>query len=206
MKEIFYDFLGLNKSAFYMIYNFCSEYGLQKPLMWISNLFNIEMFGALYIIAVIAGYIVLLKKKDLLSKYYDFMAKLGITYGLFGLTFAALKFGINLKRPFCSTESIHTIIDISSERCESSFPSSHTGLAFLLLLSLWPCLKGRFWAKSFFGALFLTAALSRIALAMHYPADIFYSIIVTCFVMFIANLIYKLFEGNVIKWVKGRLL
>lgn len=174
--------------------------------MQLSPMLNIKTFGALYVIAVITGYITLLKRKETLSKYYDFMAKLGIAYCLFGLTFAALKFGVNMKRPFCSLESIHTIVDISLERCTSSFPSGHTGLSLLLLLSLWPYLRGRIWTKSLLIGLFVTTALSRIALGMHYPADIFYSIIVTFIVVLLASQIYKIFEHNIIDWVKQRLV
>lgn len=206
MKKISYDFFGLNKSGFLAVYHFCYEHGLQEPLMTITPMLNIKTFAALYIIAVIVGYIVLLKRKELLSRYYDFMAQLGIAYALFGLTFAALKFGVNLQRPFCSIEDVTTIIDISLERCESSFPSGHAGLAFLILLSLWPYLKGRFWSKTFLTIFMATTALSRIALGMHYPADIFYSLVVTYIVTLVAGQIYKLFEHNIINWVKDRLV
>jgi membrane-associated phospholipid phosphatase len=91
-------------------------------------------------------------------------------------------------------------MDIAHERCLSSFPSSHTGLAILIALNIWPYIGS---GMRIFSAFIIgLVALSRVGLAMHYPADIFYSIFIAILVFAISKLVYRLFEDNLIKWVK----
>jgi membrane-associated phospholipid phosphatase len=52
----------------------------------------------------------------------------------------------------------------------------------------------------------ITIAISRISLAMHYPADILYGAIIAYCVYLVSGYIYRLFEHNIIKWVKNRLV
>ena len=44
-------------------------------------------------------------------------------------------------------------------------------------------------------------AVARIALAMHYPADILYSVLVVFAVILFADFVFKLFRDNLIKAV-----
>jgi membrane-associated phospholipid phosphatase len=226
MKDLLYDFWGYNHSIFYALNKFCSIDELQLTLLYISKIFDIENFAIYYILAAIIGLGLLklsssgfswsfsnliqgsINNKYVLSPrmtpsaFYDFMIKLGISYACFGLFYALLKFTINMPRPFCSLplESFTTIIDITHERCLSSFPSSHVGLAILIALNIWPYISLRI--RLFSVLIIILVALSRIGLAMHYPADIFYSIFITYFVFLISRLVYRLFENNIIKWVK----
>jgi len=206
MKELLYDFYGYNSIIFYAINEFSIKYKLQVPLLYITQIFNIENFAIYYILAAIIGYIALLNKVQKLSSYYDFMARLGISYACFGLLYALLKFTVDMPRPFCSLpiDSFITILDISKERCLSSFPSSHTGLAVLLTISFWKYSGIKIRLISLITIALV--ALSRITLAAHYPADIFYSLFISCFVYIISGLIYKLFENNLIKWLKHKIL
>lgn len=223
MKELLYDFYGYNQSIFYAINKFCNGNDLLATLLYISKIFDIENFAVYYVLA--ATTMLLFHRKQTLSltnswipsyaqmtpkakmsKYYDFMVKLGTSYACFGLFYAFLKFTINMPRPFCSlpVESFKTIIDTTHERCLSSFPSSHTGLAILIALNIWPHvgLGIRILSIMVIGLV----ALSRIALAMHYPTDVFYSFFIAYFVFFMSRKIYRLFENNIIKWVKRKLL
>jgi membrane-associated phospholipid phosphatase len=116
-----------------------------------------------------------------------------------GLTFAGLKFSVNFARPFCSLpkDLFATIVDTELERCLSGFPSAHTGLSILIAYWLWPTL-GKL-GKINMVLVVITVALSRITLAMHYPADILYSIIVTVIVIKISTYCFCLFEKSTIK-------
>jgi membrane-associated phospholipid phosphatase len=198
MKELLYDFYGYNQGIFYLLNEFCISYKLQVPLLYISRIFDIENFAIYYILAVA----ILWVQRRITAPSYDFMTKLGTSYACFGLLYAFLKFTINMPRPFCSLPqgSFTTIMDIAHERCLSSFPSSHTGLAILIALNIWPYIGS---GMRIFSAFIIgLVALSRVGLAMHYPADIFYSIFIAILVFAISKLVYRLFEDNLIKWVK----
>ena len=47
-------------------------------------------------------------------------------------------------------------------------------------------------------AISVAVMLSRIILAMHYPADIFYSIMIVSILLYLANGFYSLFQKNII--------
>ena len=187
MKDLIYDFYGYNEEIFHEINHAFSSPILQHLCKYVSLLFDIEMFAVYYciILAILIYRIFTLKQYDQYSFCYDFMVKIGICYTCFGFAYAALKFGVNMPRPFCSLpeDTFTTIMDISQERCQSSFPSSHTGLVFLITLFLWDYVG---WvARAFWIGLVMLVGISRIALAMHYPADIFYSLLIAAVVYII---------------------
>jgi len=207
MKELIYDFHGYNESIFYTIKNDLNPQAMQNVLQYVTLIFDIEMFAIYYcvILAILLCRIYSLKQYAQYSFCYDFMVKLGICYACFGLTYAALKFGINMPRPFCSlpSESFTTILDLSHGRCQSGFPSSHTGLAFLIVLFLWNYLTMSLRILLLF--VVVLVALSRIGLAMHYPADILYSLPVASGVYILGMWIYSKLEPNLIAWFKGKI-
>jgi membrane-associated phospholipid phosphatase len=47
----------------------------------------------------------------------------------------------------------------------------------------------------------IIVAISRITLAMHYPADIIYSFFIAILLIIIGRIVYKNLENNLIKWV-----
>lgn len=207
MEDLFYSFAGYNEEIFFIINNACSYPLLQHFFKYISAMFDIEMISIYYsiILVTLLYRIIKLKNYEQYSFCYDLMVKFGICYALFGFVYAALKFGINMPRPFCSLPSrtFTTIMDISKERCQSSFPSSHAGLVFLITLFLWDYLQVT--ARLIWLMLVGLVATSRIALAMHYPADIFYSLFIAYGVYVFGVTIYDLLAGNIIAWVKGKL-
>ena len=77
----------------------------------------------------------------------------------------ALKNGLRRRRPQDSFDNFHSVI-VAADKF--SFPSGHTGAAFLLATSLSLVYGGAFtgvfvWATA--------VALSRVALGVHYPGD-----------------------------------
>lgn len=224
MKELIYDFYGYNKYLFLKVNNFCHEIGIEAPLYYISKIFDIEKFAIYYMVACIIGWAwfknsarlealdpegrakhslwmtELCKKK--FDDFFNFMMRLGTGYATFGFAYAVLKFSVNMARPFCSLFplSFYTIADLTEERCLSSFPSSHTGLIFLITLFVWPYLSKI--GKGFFIGLICLVALSRISLAMHFPADILHSLLITYLIFKLSHHIYKLFENNLFSQIK----
>lgn len=208
MFDFFYNFQGFNQEAFLLINQLTNHSSIIAHILQIfSYCFNITNFALIYLVLYLYFYIKLLRIQDvsLRSKkfwlIYNNMAMVGITYTIFCITYATLKFTINLPRPFCSLypDAFITIANTQHERCLSSFPSSHTGLAILVCYCIWPYIK--YSQKIIACIVVIIVAISRIALAMHYPADIIYSFFITTALIIISRIIYKKLENNVVKSV-----
>lgn len=205
MFECFYNFYGLNEVLFVTINKATNFSIFPQILQIISWVFSIAHFSFCYVILCIYHYTQLKQINDLnqrqkrFLRLYNEMVIAGVIYTIFGLVYATLKFSINLPRPFCSLDNINftTIANVASERCLSSFPSAHTGLAFLVSYLLWKYFS--FTQKIIAIFIIMLVAISRIALAMHYPSDIIYSLVIVSFVIMTGNMTYKLFRDNVIK-------
>lgn len=204
MFSEFYNWYGYNKTIFLLLNHYTNIGILPKILYYISNVFFIANFAAVYLLILIYLIAKTMRSNDrgqfFCSWYYE-MTKVGICYSLFGLSFAALKFGVNLARPFCSldTGDFITITNTSLERCLSSFPSAHTGLSILATYCLWPHLN-KYYRCLCILVVFLVS-LSRITLAMHYPADIIYSSIITILVIYTSIKLFRLLKDNLISSV-----
>ena len=195
MFEFFYNLAGLNSQIFLTINHATNISILPRVLQLISWFFGIDKFAIYYIL--LAVYLIFkFRKLDSDSQVITFwlifnkMTFVGITYAIFGFIYAALKFSINLPRPFCSLPvgSFHTIINTANERCLSSFPSAHTGLAVIITYFLWSYLRtsGKLTAI----AIVLLVGISRMTLAMHYPSDIIYSFFIAFLVIMIGRVVY----------------
>lgn len=202
-----YNFGGFNQKLFLLINQTTNISILPSILQFISWPFGISNFTIYYFICCGWGYLKLIKIKEANQQQNEFwriynkLVKVGIIYASFGFIYAALKFSINLPRPFCSLpkDSFLTIANIAGERCLSSFPSAHTGLAILICYFLWSYLK---LPHRLIGVMIvLLVGISRITLAMHYPADIIYSILIAGLVIMIGNILFKLFVNKLIKFI-----
>lgn len=209
MKEIFYDFCGYNTSIFLVVNNMTQISFLQMALKYLSGLFNITNFGVVYLLLCLYQYIRVRKLASSLRKveYYrifDLFVYAGVCYAIFGFTFALLKFSVNLPRPCCSLDKslFYSTMDFSSERCLSAFPSAHTGLAVMVSILLWPYL-GRV-SRVFAFIVPILVAISRMSLAMHYPADLLYSVVAVIFVMYFSKLICGFFNDNLMKYFRDK--
>ncbi|MDX2050487.1 MAG: phosphatase PAP2 family protein [Rickettsiaceae bacterium] len=130
----------------------------------------------------IMGSVPSLKQAAKIRERFSHFVEIGIIYSMIGLLYSAMKFGFNMPRPFCNETlgEFKTIIDTSLERCLSSFPSSHVAISILCAYSVWK-FTGNI-SKCFCVIIIILTSISRIALAMHYPADILYSVII-CFII-----------------------
>ena len=212
MFDFFYNFQGFNQEAFLLINQLTNYSSIIAHILQIfSYCFNIANFAIIYLALCLYFYLKLLRIEDVSlrsSKFwliYNNMVMIGITYTIFCITYTILKFTINLPRPFCSLnpDTFLTIAAIEHERCLSSFPSSHTGLAILVCYCIWPYIKCS--QKIIACMVVIIVVISRITLAMHYPADIIYSFFITISLIIISKIIYKNLENNVIKWF-GRII
>ena len=194
MLDIFYNFFGLNEIIFIKL-NYITNKGILPYILHaISSIFFIANFAACYILTCIYFYFKARKAQNIESYFtpiYNELVRIGTCYAIFGFTFVGLKFSFNMPRPFCSLlpDQFLTIANTEIERCLSSFPSAHTGLSILVAYALWPHINRS--TKLICCLVIASVAISRITLAMHYPADIIYSALVTLAVITIGNIIYK---------------
>lgn len=207
MFDFFYNFQGFNQEVFLLINQLTNHFSIIAYILQIfSYCFNITNFAVIYLILCLYFYTQLKHVKDpsiRSNKFwiiYNNMVMIGITYTIFCIIYAILKFTVNLPRPFCSlhTNIFVTIANTSLERCLSSFPSSHTGLAILACYYIWPYITSC--QKIIACMVVMLVAISRITLAMHYPADIIYSFFITILLIIIGKIVYKNLENNLVKW------
>lgn len=201
MLEIFYNFFGLNEIIFTKLNYITNNGALPYILQVISSVLFIANFAVFYTLTCLYFYFKAKKAvniEDYFTPIYNKLVLIGICYAIFGFTFAGLKFSVNMPRPFCSLASSQfiTIANIGFERCLSSFPSAHTGLSILVTYALWQHINNII--RIVFCLIITAVAISRITLAMHYPADIIYSALVTLLVIIIGNIIYKTLKPLII--------
>lgn len=200
--NVIYNFFGINKEIFIFV-NKITNVGIIPTLLKISSqFFFIGNFAAYYLIICLYCYFKLKKRSNPKIEFvpiYNQLVKAGTCYSLFGFAYAALKFGINLPRPFCSLSpsEFTTILDLTKERCLSSFPSAHTGLAILIAYYLWPYLTK--YQKAIVFSLIVVVSISRITLAMHYPADIIYSILIASLIISFSNKLVDYMQNIIVK-------
>ena len=129
-------------------------------------------------------------ERKLYDQIFALMIKIGSIYAIIGLLYALMKYHINLPRPYCSMLKVISVADFTHVRCLSSFPSAHTALAVLACYCAFPYLKlkGRVCAI----CLVVLVGLSRISLAMHFPADVIYSILISLIICISVDKIQQL--------------
>lgn len=203
---MFYDFNGYNKILFTLINKATNIPLLPSFLKKISFLFNISNFAVYYFLSLSLIVYYLNKSQKLnipiFNLLYSFYIRIGICYAFTGIIYTILKFSMNFPRPFCSLNSDEfiSILNLSNERCLSSFPSAHIALAIMLAYYLWPFAKLK--SKIFLFLTIVIVATSRITLAMHYPSDLLYSTFIIFIIIFMSEKIYLAFQNNLIDYVR----
>jgi membrane-associated phospholipid phosphatase len=202
VKRIFYDFLGLNTELFLTI-NHATNYGyLPFFLKYLASFFHFTCFIPYLLIASLIAFNDIKKSPNILKKDKFFshsllIAKPSLNYALFIAIYTFLKYTVNLPRPYCSLEAsaFHTIHNFDGERCLSSFPSAHSALALIISFYLWPYLNNYLKAGAIV-TVFLVG-LARISLAMHYPADIVYGILIGIITILITDKLYNIYKTSI---------
>ncbi len=108
MREILYDWGEYNSLIFTQLNKLLNaNVNIAKALKYLSIALDIEKFALYYFILVA----VLIYKysrsivelhEERFVRYYSLLMHLGICYASLGFIAAALKFGVNMPRPYCS--------------------------------------------------------------------------------------------------------
>jgi membrane-associated phospholipid phosphatase len=192
IKELFYDFSGYNKELFFYINKILSGDVTQAILSNLSNLFYYYNFIIYFAIA--AFYFIKKIKQDekRFDYYFHLLVRYGMIYCWFMFVFTFFKYTVNMPRPLCSfpPDSFHSIIHPDSVRCLSSFPSAHSGFALIISYMLWNYIALDFVQKLVIISIVILTGLARIAMAMHFPADVLYGYVIGVLVIILGNLSY----------------
>jgi membrane-associated phospholipid phosphatase len=166
--SFFYDWGGANSAFFYAINGV--HHPIYDQVMLLGSYLGKYTMFAIYF-PLILGFYLWARRHD--REWLRVIVTLGVSYIVMAALVFALKAGFSLPRPFVVLPpgSVH-IMDgiIQAEKPMTSFPSGHSAFIMLMAAGLWPILTrgGRMLAC----LCVAWVALSRIALGVHFPADI----------------------------------
>lgn len=197
-KEIFYDWAGMNVWLFKKINALSGQHEWYDALMvMISNIAQSRLFGYYYafifLICLISIGLYALKEKPGLKHYQGRWAGVLI---MLALGFAVvvginheLKDYFSYPRPYMvlAPEDISVLEVRDGDIHYRSFPSGHMAFITLLVFCLWPVLGERL--RSLASLLVPLEGWSRIAVGVHFPADVIISFLLTTIILVILRTI-----------------
>jgi len=205
-KKLVYDWMGTNEWLFKEINSFSGDPLYNSFMVFLTNLGDYRNFhfvmSALLIIAIFEY----LSRKIL--KRGGAEASLRIWLGVFlvlvgshvasQLTAKHIKEDFQYPRPYVTVEGTKLLVPRrGAEDDYRSFPSGHATHITVIVVSLWPILVGR---APIIGALLIFGVCwSRVAVGMHYPADIVGGFLIGFIVVLLIRwtlytLLFKLFK------------
>ncbi len=174
MRDVVYDWFGLNVWLFHFINNIRSEF-LDK-IMLLGTALGSHTHFDIYIILFIGMVFYNLAKQNThsLSKKEIYLwlipiVVLGVSYLIDGLFLEIIKPLLDFPRlPLALPDGTVNIVGIAEYH--HSFPSGHSSFAMLIVASTWPLLFG--WKKWVGVTFVLWVGISRVSVGAHFPADV----------------------------------
>ncbi|HEU0187121.1 MAG TPA: phosphatase PAP2 family protein [Gallionellaceae bacterium] len=174
MKEIFYDWGGLNVALFRLVNDIHG--GVLDRLMLLATALGDHGNFPLYLsLLLLTGYVVVLRQvqadaqRRLALRWLAVLAVFSAGYVADGWLIGTLKPMLDFPRPplALGDAAVHVV---GEAEYHHSLPSGHSSFAMLLVSSLWPLLGRR--GRVLGAAFVLWVGLSRISLGAHFPADV----------------------------------
>jgi membrane-associated phospholipid phosphatase len=174
MKEIIYDWFGLNIWLFHLINNIRSDF-IDKIMLLGTELGSHTHFNIyIILVSIIVFFNVAKKNTNFITKqeFYLWLSPiivLGISYLIDGFFLDLIKPFLDFPRPPLALP-IESIYIVGTAEYHHSLPSGHSSFAMLFVASIWPLLSS--W-KKYIGLIFLLwVGISRVSLGAHFPADV----------------------------------
>jgi membrane-associated phospholipid phosphatase len=209
VKEIFYDWIGGNVWLFKLINGFSGHNAIYDHLMIIiSRLSETKMMIIPYfiVLSLVAVFNVALsttsKRKMFKYTFARWLAVLSLFVVAMTVNIGvnhALKDHFGFPRPYVALDASELVKleDRSAEDGRRSFPSGHVAFMACFIFSIWEVLSLRMRSV---GLLAVGAvAWSRIALGMHFPADVFWSAVITVMVVCLARIIVYIVLSKILR-------
>lgn len=197
LKEILYEWVGANQWLFLKINNLSGRNEIyDKSMVIISRLADphIMYVPSLVLLSVLAALAILwgLNRKMGTIKYLALrwvavVMLFAVAFPVNAMVNHSLKDYFAFPRPYKAMEykQVYQMEKRKMEDDNRSFPSGHMAFIVCLVLSTWEVLNG-FWRK--FGLFAIIAVgWSRIALGVHFPADVIWSWLITGIIVFLVR-------------------
>ncbi|HEY6095983.1 MAG TPA: phosphatase PAP2 family protein [Gallionellaceae bacterium] len=175
MKEIFYDWGGLNVALFHLINDVHG--GVLDRLMQLATALGDHGNFPLYLfLLLLSGYVAVLRQPHATAahrhaalRWLPVLVVFSAGYVADGWLIGALKPMLDFPRPplALGEAAVHVV---GKAELHHSLPSGHASFAMLLIASVWPLLGRR--GRQLGVAFVLWVGLSRISLGAHFPADV----------------------------------
>lgn len=195
MKDIVYDWGGFNSQLFYAINSLHSA--AYDKFMMLGTILGKYYFFPICMVLIASFFCRQFRHKRIshAADYTEYRKRWIETFIVLSVGFLVelvlvevLKEYLSLPRPFIALPS-GTVTQLWTETPYSSFPSGHCYFAMLMAAGLWPML----WRTGKFLAVFYVAwvSLSRIALGVHFPADVIGSLAISLLAVLVIRKLLK---------------
>ncbi len=203
-KHTLYDWQGLNLEWFKKANHLFASQEYDAVMMLLSHTFDSDNF--LHFLGAIAAYALVMwvvqkirgggknKEKNYTALWIGVLCVLAVGYVTMGLTIRGMKDYFDYPRPYIAIARDEVrLLEAPTQTSDDyrAFPSGHASFITLLVLSLWPALSINM--RIIAAALIPAVCWSRLAMGMHFPADVLAGfIITTIIVLFVRRLVYWL--------------
>lgn len=203
-KSTLYDWQGLNLEWFKKANHLYASQEYDAVMMLLSHTFDAENFlhflGIITLYAVVMWLVHLIrngagaKSKQYAAKWIGALCVLAVGFAFMALTVKTMKHGFDYPRPYIAIVRDEVrLLEPPTQTSDDyrAFPSGHASFITLLVMALWPVLS--ITMRIIGAALIPAVCWSRLAMGMHFPADVLAGfIITTIIVLFVRRLVYWL--------------
>jgi len=211
-KDALYDWLGYNQSIFHHTHHFTdNKTALSVLKLLTDSVGDYKMFPIHFLILLVAIFFLLRKNhSDRNSSTLYIKSALTLVVSMIIVFFAGwvLKETLSFARPYCRDTTlinrlVAEVMNYDHSSCFSSTPSGHSLYITTFVISIWSILNKPLRITGI-GLIFLIS-LSRVALGMHFPADVVYGVLMAATI----TIGIKFFADNILteytKRIKSKL-